>query len=87
MQGINPVTFRGVLARGSDEKVNLTIGRTHLKEGENAAFQKFVTAVVWGGDSESPNEEDIIGHVVLDETHFLQGLQHLFPKGELHAVR
>lgn len=45
--------------------------------------EKWVTVVLWNGSPDAPN---ILGHVVLDEEHFVEGLKHLFPNKELHDV-
>ena len=77
-ESLNPVTFTGSAKRESSEKVALTVGRLHL--GTNEGLQKFLTAVMWTGDDTNPQ---VLGHIVIDEDHFVRGLKLLFPNGEL----
>jgi hypothetical protein len=79
--GINPVTFRGTVARNDNKPIAITIARMHVGFGD--VLNKWVPVVL----SKDDGSNEILGQVILDEDHFLGGMYHLFPiKGEMdHA--
>lgn len=89
-------TITGVNDRTNKEPVNFTVGRLHVtpqrkssgvledgpartKDGilSEERLDKLVTVVLW------KDTDIILGHAVIDEDHFIQGLRHLFPNEEL----
>lgn len=92
---INPVTFTGRQGMTGKE-IKLSIGRIHtgstlrkeIPDGMNRLqgpeiVTKRLTCVVWQGDDENIKP---VAELIIDEDHFIRGLQHLFPKGELNLL-
>lgn len=92
---INPVTFTGHSA-ASGKEIKLSIARIHLgstlrkeiPDGQNRlkgpeVITKRLTCVVWEGNGDSMKP---LAELIVDEDHFIRGLQHLFPKGELNLT-
>jgi len=77
-EGLNPVTLRGVTERGSQEKVNISIGR--LGVGPVGEEQNFVTFVVWNGPDNNPQ---CAATMLISEEKVIEALKLLFNKGEL----
>ena len=89
---INPVTFTGKTERLTGVPIKISVGRLGLisdrKEVEDGMHplmptsKNYVTCVVW---KETPDGPEEIAHIVMDEDHFIRGIQHLFPHGELNV--
>jgi len=73
--GINPVTFTPM----DKGKLRLVLSRLHF--GTENAMTKAVIAAMHMPD-EVPASQDV---VQFDEDHFILGLKHLFPNGELNG--
>lgn len=86
---INPVTFTS-----RDGKTKLSLGRLHIgstnrsqvPDGMNRLqgpeqIEKHLSCVVW---QDKGGEIKTLAEFVVDEDHFIRGIQHLFPKGELN---
>lgn len=91
---INPVTFTGRTHDGKE--IKLSIGRLHIgskdrkevPDGMNRLHgpeqvKKNITCIVWQGEE---NNVETLKELIIDEDHFIKGLQHLFPKGELNLL-
>jgi len=91
-------TIRGFKDRSEATPMSVSIGRLHVspkqrtsgvvEDGavrtkpnalreEKKELDKLITIVVW------QDPENVLEHIVLEEDHFIKGLQHLFPHGEL----
>ena len=94
-EGINPVTFTGTTKREDGKEIKLSVGRLGIGSKNRGSVQdgmhrlqapevvkNYVTCIVWSDDGEGMKQ---IAEIVLDEGHFVRGLQHLFPNGELNA--
>ncbi len=84
--GINPVTFRGTDNR-SGKPTALTMSRLHV--GFEGKLSKLFSVMMYDESKgvtpkDAKEAEDRIqGFVCLDEDHFLEGIYHLFPAGEM----
>ncbi len=72
--GINPVTFRHSKSHPNQEPIALTIGRLHI--GVAGEMNKWMPCAMFRDDGSNT----VLGHVILDEDHFLEGMYHLFPR-------
>lgn len=76
--GINPVTFRGYETAGGGKKMAVSIARMHVSIG--GPVKKFMPVVMFSDDdTDSEEPRELLGSVILDEEHFLEGMYHLFP--------
>lgn len=77
---MNPVSFRGTTTRGGGEKVTLSIGRL----GVNGQIHTAIT--LCKGDCMNDDDPvEVIGTMVVDDNHLIEGLKLLFPNGELNS--
>ncbi len=85
METLNPVTFRGISKRGSNEKINISMSRmgtnkTEISDGQNRTgqeIQNYTIFVLWKGSDESP---EFIGQMMIEEEKFLKGFKLLYPQ-------
>lgn len=81
-QGINPVSIRGLDYR-TQRKMAFAVSRMHV--GVAGQIKKLVSICAYD-DQEQPSEENIKAFLVADEEHFVGGMMHLFPAGELDRL-
>lgn len=99
--GINPITFTGhdqatgekVMLTVSRLHLRVPVKGGSIRPGQqrinpldsNAFNQRRIDIVAWQGDPSKMSEDSFLAKCVIDEEHFVNGLLHLFPNGELNG--
>lgn len=79
----NPVTFRATL-KDHPSDLCLTVARLHT-QFEDQGWVKNMPIMLWR--EKEGTMDSVLGTVVIDEDHFVRGLQELFPDYAITKIR